>query len=85
MKAVILKDNQPILRDLDVRLYEGSSGVGVRSRSGSFLAPHGEPVELKGKYRIELSDGRSGEILIPRTQKIQSGERIDFVVSGPLE
>lgn len=85
MKAVILKDNQPILRDLDVKLYEGSSGVGVKSRSGSFIAPHGEPVELRGEYRIELSDGRSGEIHFLSTQRIQFGEWIDFVVSGPLE
>ena len=53
---------------------------------GGLTLPEGHSVFVGGLYRLELDDGRSGEISIDRQQATSSGHKETiFKGSGPLE
>jgi hypothetical protein len=57
---------------------------GLKEWYGSFELSSGSHIELGGPYRLTLSDGRSGDILITNIQIGGTGSSVHFQGSGPL-
>lgn len=61
------------------------SESGIAQWFGSFDLPTGTYIEPGGPYRLQLEDGRSGDILVLNVQVGSiSGSVVDFQGSGPL-
>ncbi|MBU1181172.1 MAG: hypothetical protein KKF00_03200 [Proteobacteria bacterium] len=58
---------------------------GLKDWYGSFELPSGRHIEPGGPYRLTLSDGRSGDILISNIQIGGTGSSVQFQGSGPLK
>ncbi len=58
---------------------------GLKEWYGSFELSSGSHIEPGGPYRLTLSDGRSGDILISNIQTGGTGSSVQFQGSGPLE
>ena len=58
---------------------------GLKDWYGSFELSSSSHIELGGPYRLSLSDGRSGDILISNIQIGGTGSSVQFQGSGPLE
>jgi hypothetical protein len=74
------------LEGLTVYLEEVTDPSGLRSWYGVFQLGIGESIGMgAGPFRLNLEDGRSGDILI-RNLTISSGAptQVSFVGSGPL-
>lgn len=78
MKATIKHNDEILLADVVVHLREGEAR-GLKTWSGYFTQP--SPFSLEpDAYRIELSDGRSGDIIVNRVTEREAY----FVGSGEL-
>lgn len=58
---------------------------GLKDWYGSFELSSGSHIELGSRYRLTLSDGRSGDILISNIQIRGPRSSFQFRGSGPLE
>lgn len=58
---------------------------GLKDWYGSFELPSGSYIDPGGPYRLTLSDGRSGDILISNIQISDTGSSVQFQGSGPLK
>jgi hypothetical protein len=85
--SATLKSGDEIIREnVGVRINEiVESRSGLKHWYGSFELSIEEFFELGGIYRLELEDGRAGDILISNVQITSQGNRTDFQGTGPLE
>ncbi|HUW18679.1 MAG TPA: hypothetical protein VMW16_05200 [Sedimentisphaerales bacterium] len=78
----ILDNNQVLLEDVEGVLYFTALPGGWRTWEGSFAVPAYAGIEIgDGPYRLELEDGRGGEIVIMR----KGAEAVAFKGTGLLE
>ena len=69
-----------LLEDIVVRIQE--EGGNIKSWKGEFES---DKLILVGRYRIELDDGRSGDMIINKMSAGSHGQiRVAFQGSGPL-
>ena len=81
--GTLVKNGKTITDDLAVWL-EVTDGP-RKSWRGSFIAPEGIVLGAGFSCRLELVDGRSGEIVIPRSvYSSDSRAAVSFVGNGPL-
>lgn len=83
--ATIREGDTRLLKGVTVHVEEVQKPFGLRTWYGSFELAAGQNIEPGGPYRIELDDGRSGNILI--TEIVLSGAgrtQVSFQGTGPL-
>jgi hypothetical protein len=74
-----------LLQDVQGDLFEHAPPGRLRSWNGQFSLLQGEYIG-PGAYRLELDDGRSGDILITNANfSSHSNPSITFKGSGPLQ
>jgi hypothetical protein len=84
LTGTISQGGNIVLRDISLSIEEGPSSGRARDWQGDFLVPKGQAIpEVGGIYELELSDGRSGGILI-ESAKVGGGRRsvIHFLTVG---
>ena len=78
--------NQVLVENAEGILFVNAPPGRMKSWHGTFDLPTGKHIEVGGRYRLELSDGRSGEILIKRVHLNSTGmNAVEFQGSGPLQ
>lgn len=84
--GTIKADDQVILENIYIwfEITEDQRS-GLKDWHGSFELPSGRHIEPGGPYRLTLSDGRSGDILISNIQICGTGSSVQFQGSGPLK
>jgi hypothetical protein len=83
-KGRICKNNQVIIENVDIYLYETESD-GVKSWEGHFDIDNFAPGLLEGEFQVNLDDGRSGKVIITNISTSNDSQTgIDFQGSGPL-
>jgi hypothetical protein len=86
LTGTISQAGKIVLRDIPLSIEEGPSSGRARDWQGDFLVAEGQALpEVGGIYELELSDGRSGGILI-ESAKIGVGRRpvVHFLTVGKL-
>jgi len=84
LQASIWKGDKVLVDNVTVYLEEETSPGGLKSWYGVFQLPVMEHIE-PDTFRIELDDGRGGEILISHvTMSSQAPTQVTFTGSGPL-
>lgn len=81
-EAVISREGAELFR-VTATVTEGMSG-GLRTWRGSFTLPRGEYLDPGAAYRIQLDDGRAGDILIAHIQPLRDPVPVQFQGSGGL-
>ena len=80
----IIEDGQILFDDVEVQFKETMRGS-LKDWYGRFLIPQDSTIGVGGPYRLELNDGRCGDIIIKPAQFSSSAERtVSFQGSGPL-
>lgn len=87
---IFAEDGEVLIRDLDIWLVEIRHPNGFnRKWRGSFTlrGDSRRRIDIMGRYRLQLTDGRAGEFLITRITPnlLQQTDDIEFAVSGSLE
>ena len=82
-----IKDDDQVLLENILIWFELTEDPrsGLKDWYGSFELSSGSHIELGGPYRLSLSDGRSGNILISNIQIRGTRSSVQFQGSGPLE
>jgi len=79
----VVKNGKVIADDLTICL-EVTVGA-VKKWHGGFFLPEGLTLATGNLYRLELADGRSGEMLVvQQTISSDSPTQVSFVGKGPL-
>lgn len=86
LRGTILSGDEILVKRSAVYINEQTdSHSGAARWFGSFDLPTGTRIEPGGPYRLQLEDGRSGDILVLNIQIGSiSGSVVDFQGSGPL-
>ena len=86
LRGTILSGDEILVKHSAVYINEKTdSDSGIVRWFGSFDLPTGTHIEPGGPYRIQLEDGRSGNILVLNVQIGSiSGSVVDFQGTGPL-
>ena len=95
LKATLLSGSEVVARVRVTKLTEGALGPVPREERwrGSFLVPPGAPAIrpqdspqlINQTYRLELEDGRSGDVRVEEAETVESGaQQVSFCGIGDL-
>lgn len=82
----ILKGKTPIVEGVEIWLARTTSGDGKPAWNGTFELPPGTHVDTGKRYRLELEDGRSGEVTVTNVGgPDDTTHTVGFQGTGPLQ
>ena len=86
LRGTVFSGDEILVKHSAVYINEKTdSDSGTARWFGSFDLPKGTHIEPGGPYRLQLEDGRSGNILVLNVQIGSiSGSVVDFQGTGPL-
>ena len=83
--ATLREGEETLVSDVIVYVEEATDQAGIRSWYGAFQVSLDTHVEPGGLLRIELDDGRGGDILITNiTISTHAPTQVSFLGTGPL-
>lgn len=81
VRANIIKGEEIILENIEVSLTVTGGSHEARGWRGSFRLPKGQHIDADDEgFRLELADGRVGQMLVSRI----NGDYVEFQGTGPL-
>ena len=84
--GIIKKGDQVLLENILIQFdVNHDQRSGLEELNGSFELPSGIHIELGDSYKLTLSDGRSGDIIIRNIQAGSSGSSVLFRGSGTFK
>ena len=80
-----VKDGEKVLLEgVDTWVDFVDSLSGTRSWRGQLVLPGSKHIEPGGPYRLELEDGRAGDIFVTLVPMSGEDEVVKFSVTGPI-
>ena len=79
MTGNIWKDGKIVRWSIEVLLTDSRDLDSTRQWEGTFCTIAGEPFDVRGRYRLELDDGKSAEIVLTQVLR-RDPAVVDFQV-----